>query len=43
VQGGLKLNGAHYRLVCADDSVSGGRVPTVKENAEASVVDRKEN
>ena len=42
-QNGLKLNGTHQLLVCADDAnILGGSVHTVKENAEALVVARKE-
>ena len=43
-QDGLKLNGTHRLLVCADDTnVLEGSVHTVKENAEALVVASKEN
>jgi hypothetical protein len=39
----LKLNGTHHILVNADDVIIlGGSVHTVKENAEALVVDSKE-
>jgi hypothetical protein len=42
-QGGLKLNGIHQLLVYADDVNNlGGRVHTIKENAEALVVASKE-
>jgi len=41
-QDGLKLNGTHQLLVNADDdSILGGSVHTVKENAEAVVVASK--
>jgi hypothetical protein len=41
-QSGLKLNGAHQRLVYADDvNILGGRVHTVEKNTEASVVASK--
>jgi len=37
-QDGLKLNGTHQLLACADDvKILGGSIPTLKENAEASV------
>jgi hypothetical protein len=40
----LKLNGTHQLLAYADDvNILGGSVHTVKENAEALVVDTKEN
>jgi len=43
-QDGLKLNGTHQLLVYADNvNILGGRVRTVKENAEALVVASKEN
>jgi len=39
-QDGLKLNGTHQLLVYADDvNILGGRVHTIKENAEALVMD----
>jgi len=39
----LKLNGTHQLLAYADDvNILGGRVHTVKENAEALVVATKE-
>jgi len=39
----LKLNGTHQLLAYADDvNILGGSVHTVKENAEALVVDSKE-
>ena len=42
-QDGLKLNGTHQLLVYADDvNILGGSVHTVKENAEALVVAKKE-
>ena len=42
-QDGLKLNGTHQLLVCADDvSILGESVGTVKENAEVLVVTSKE-
>ena len=42
-QGGFKLNGTHQLLVYADDvSVMDENVHTLKENAEASIVARKE-
>ena len=42
-QDGLKLNGTHQLLVYADDvNILGGRVHTIKGNAEALVVIRKE-
>jgi len=42
-QDGLKLNGTHLLLVYADDvNILGGSVHTVKENAEALAVARKE-
>jgi len=42
-QDGLKLSGAHQLLAYADDvNILGGRVHTVKENAEALVVATKE-
>ena len=42
-QAGLKLNGAHQRLVYADDvNIVGGSMPTVKENAKALRVASKE-
>ena len=42
-QDGFKLNGAHQRLVYADDdNILEGSVHTVKENTEALVVASKE-
>ena len=42
-QDGLKLNGTHQLLVYADDvNIFGGSVHTIKENAEALIVDNKE-
>jgi hypothetical protein len=42
-QDGLKLNGTHQLLAYADDvNVLGGRIHTVKENAEALVADTRE-
>ena len=42
-QDGMKLNGTHQLLACADDvNILGGSVNTVKENAEALVVATKE-
>ena len=42
-QDGLKLNGKHQLLVYADDvNTMGGSVHTIKENAEALIVARKE-
>jgi len=42
-QGGLKLNGTHQLLVFAGGvNILGGSVHTIKENAEALVVSRKE-
>ena len=42
-QDGLKLNGTHQLLVCADDvNILGGGVRTVQENAEALIVASKE-
>ena len=42
-QDGLKLNGTHQLLSYADDvNILGGRVHTIKENAEALVVATKE-
>jgi sorting nexin-29 len=42
-QDGLKLNGTHQLLAYADDvNILGGRVHTVKENAEALVAATKE-
>ena len=39
----MKLNGTHQLLVYADDvSILGGRVQTIKEKAEAFLVDSKE-
>ena len=39
---GLKLNGTHQLLACADDvNILGGSIHTVKENAEALVVATK--
>jgi len=43
IQDGLKLNGTHQFLVYADDfDILGGRIHTIKENAEALVVSNKE-
>ena len=43
IQHGLKLNGTHQLLVCADDfNILGGSVHTVKENAGSLVVASKE-
>ena len=40
---GLKLNGTHQLLVYANDvNILGGSVHTVKENAEALILARKE-
>ena len=40
---GLKLNGTHQLLVCADDvNILGGSVHTVQENAEALLVASKQ-
>ena len=40
----MKLNSAHQLLVYADDvNILGGRVHTIKENAEALIVASKEN
>jgi len=42
-QDGLKLNGTHWLLVCADDvNILGGIMHTIKENAEALEVASKE-
>ena len=42
-QDGVKLNGTHQLLVCADDvNILGGSVHTVKENTEALIVVCKE-
>ncbi len=41
-QDGLKINGTHQLLVYADDNILGVRVHTIKGNAEALVVIRKE-
>ena len=42
-QDGLKLNGKHQLLVCADDvNILGGSVHTIKESAEAVMVASKE-
>ena len=42
-QDGLKLNGTHQLMVYADDvNILGGSAHTIKENAEAVVVARKE-
>jgi len=42
-QDGLRLNGTHQLLVCADDlNILGGSVHTVKEKVEALVVASKE-
>jgi hypothetical protein len=43
IQDGLKLNGTDQLLVCGDDvNILGGSVYTVKENAEALIVNIKE-
>ena len=42
IQNGLKLNGTHQLVVYADFNMLGGIVRTVKENAEALIVDNKE-
>ena len=43
-QDGLKLNGTHQLLVYADDvNVLGGRIQTIKENAEAVIFPSKES
>jgi hypothetical protein len=42
-QNGLKLNGKHQFLVCADDvSILGGSVGTIRKHAEALIVGNKE-
>ena len=42
-QDGLKLNGTHQLLVCADDvNILAGSIHTIKENAEALVVASEE-
>ena len=41
-QDGVKLNGTHQLLRYADDSMLGGSVHTIKENAEALVVASKD-
>ena len=41
-QDGLKLNGTHQLLACADVNILGGSIHTVKENAEALVAATKE-
>ena len=42
-QDGLKLNGTHQLLACADDvNILGGGVHTIKENVEALLVASKE-
>jgi len=42
-QDGLKLNGTHQLLACADDgNILGGSVRTIKENREAVSVGSKE-
>jgi hypothetical protein len=42
-QDGLKLNGTHQLLACADDvNLLGGSVHAVKKNTEASVAATKE-
>ena len=39
---GLKLNGTHQLLAYADDSIWGGSIHAIKENAGALVVGSKE-
>jgi len=41
-QDGLKLNGTHQLLAYADNNILGGKVHTVKKNAEALVAATKE-
>ena len=41
-QDGLKLNGIHQHLFCADDNILGGGVYTIKKKAEALLVANKE-
>jgi hypothetical protein len=42
-QDGLKLNGTHQLLVCANDvNILGGRVHTLKKHTGAFIVDSKE-
>jgi hypothetical protein len=41
-QDGLKLNGTHQLLVCADVNILGGNVHNIQKNAEALVVANKE-
>jgi len=41
-QDGLKLNGTYHHLFYADVNMLGGSIHTIKENAEALVVARKE-
>jgi hypothetical protein len=42
-QNGLKLNGTHRLLVCADDvNIFQGSIHSIKKNAEALIVDSKE-
>jgi hypothetical protein len=42
-QEGLKLNGTHQLLVCADDDdILGGSIHTVRKNKEALVIASKE-
>jgi len=42
-QNGLKLNGTHQQLVCADDvNIMGGSIHTIKEKTEVLVVASKE-
>jgi len=41
---GLKLNGTHQLLACADDvNILGGSIHTLKENAEALVAATRES
>jgi hypothetical protein len=42
-QGGLKLNGTHWPLVCAGDvSIVGGSILAIKKNTEAVIFASKE-